>query len=91
MTQLRVLPIPFASARGGPEEDSASREITRGVVDCLARLVTPRRLAVTLYLHGCSVPEASARLRWTHHRTESLVYRGLADLRRCLERKGLRP
>ena len=28
---------------------------------------------------------------WTTKRAENLVYRGLADLRQCLERKGLNP
>jgi RNA polymerase sigma-70 factor (ECF subfamily) len=79
------------SGTPGPERDSSSREIGLGIVDCLNRLIEPRRVAVTLYLNGCSVPEASRRLSWSLRRTESLVYRGLADLRGCLERKGLRP
>lgn len=80
-------------AQGGsdPESRSWSREIVRGLVDCLRRLLRTRRLAVTLYLSGCTVPEAAARLHWGVHRTENLVYRGLADLRRCLSRKGLQP
>jgi RNA polymerase sigma-70 factor (ECF subfamily) len=28
---------------------------------------------------------------WTEKKAENLVYRGLADLRRCLSAKGLRP
>jgi RNA polymerase sigma-70 factor (ECF subfamily) len=50
-----------------------------------------RRLAVTLYLHGHSVPDAARILDWSAKRTENLVYRGLADLRECLLSKGLRP
>jgi RNA polymerase sigma-70 factor (ECF subfamily) len=80
-----------ASSRAGPERDSASGEIARGILECLDRLVRPRKLAVTLYLHGCTVPEAARRLRWSVHKTESLVYRGLSDLRVCLSRKGLKP
>jgi RNA polymerase sigma-70 factor (ECF subfamily) len=81
----------LASASSGPERDSSSREIARGILACLNRLPERRKLAVTLYLYGCTVPEASTRLRWSLHRTESLVYRGLADLRHCLERRGLTP
>jgi RNA polymerase sigma-70 factor (ECF subfamily) len=81
----------FPSGTAGPEDGSASGEISRGIVDCLDRLIRPRKLAVTLYLHGCTVPEASGRLGWTLRKTESLVYRGLADLRSCLEKKGLKP
>jgi RNA polymerase sigma-70 factor (ECF subfamily) len=79
------------SSRADPERDSASGEIARGIVDCLSSLLRPRKLAVTLYLQGCTVREAAGRLGWSLHRTESLVYRGLADLRRCLARKGLEP
>jgi RNA polymerase sigma-70 factor, ECF subfamily len=73
-----------------PERAAASREIGQGVEDCLTRLVQDRRLAVTLYLQGHSVPEAARVLGWPAKRTENLVYRGLADLRGCLTSKGLR-
>lgn len=79
------------SERADPERRSASREINDGILDCMERLVRPRRLAVGLYLNGCTVPQAADLLRWTRRKTESLVYRGLADLRRCLEGKGLKP
>lgn len=81
----------ISSGRDDPERRSSAREIGRGILDCLSRLSRPRKLAVSLYLNGCTVPEAAAHLRWHLKRTESLVYRGLADLRRCLERKGLKP
>ncbi len=74
-----------------PERQAASREIGRGVQECLMALARPRRLAATLYLQGCSVPESARRLGWPVKRTENLVYRGLADLRACLLAKGLAP
>jgi RNA polymerase sigma-70 factor (ECF subfamily) len=64
-------------------------EIGRAIRECLTRMVTPRRLAVTLYLQGCSVPETGRRMGWEAKRAENLVYRGLADLRRCLNGKGM--
>lgn len=79
------------SESADPERRSRARETQDGILDCLERLIRPRRLAVGLYLNGCSVPEAATLLRWTHRKTESLVHRGMADLRRCLERKGLKP
>jgi RNA polymerase sigma-70 factor (ECF subfamily) len=79
------------AAGGDPHRSSSAREIARGILDCLDRLSRPRRLAVSLYLNGCTVPEAAIHLRWHLKRTESLVYRGLAQLRTCLEAKGLRP
>lgn len=75
----------------GPETTSLGKEVGRGIHACLATQVPPRRLAVTLNLQGYSVPEAARQLRWTVKKTENLVYRGLADLRRCLEKKGLAP
>lgn len=81
----------IASTTSGPERHAASGEIGRGISDCLQRLSRPRRLAVTLYLQGCSVPRAAVHLRWTTKKTENLVYRGLADLRACLRSKGVTP
>jgi RNA polymerase sigma-70 factor (ECF subfamily) len=42
-----------------------------------------------MYLHGHSVAEVAALLGWRFKKAENLVYRGLADLRRCLATKGL--
>ena len=81
----------MAATNVGPDREAASLEIARGIQDCLTRLGRPRRLAVTLYLEGCAVPEAARTLHWSVKKTENLVYRGLADLRRCLGCKGLEP
>ena len=80
-----------ASARADPERGTASQEIGSAIQECLARLVQSRQLAVTLYLQGSTVPEASRRLGWTLGKTEKLVYRGLDDMRRCLRGKGVTP
>lgn len=82
---------PVAIAKESPERTAASREIGRGIRDCLAQMKRERRLAVTLHLQGHSVPEAARILEWAAKRTENLVYRGLADLRECLMAKGMRP
>ena len=82
---------PVAITRQDPEQIAASREMGRGIQDCLSRLSRERRMAVTLYLQGHSVPEASSVLDWPAKRTENLVYRGLADLRECLVSKGMQP
>lgn len=74
-----------------PERAAAGAEIGRAVQCCLLRLCEPRRLAVTLHLQGHTVPEAGRILGWSAKRVENLVYRGLADLRRCLASKGLKP
>src|SRR5262245_26110874 len=82
---------PLAVSEDDPERLAASGEIGRGIQDCLARMIRDRRLAVTLYLQGHSVPEAAKLLEWSPKRTENLVYRGLADLRECLTSKGIQP
>jgi RNA polymerase sigma-70 factor, ECF subfamily len=78
-------------AQGNPENSASFRELGGAVRDCLLIAKRDRRLAVTLYLQGHSVPEAAAILGWDAKRTENLVYRGLADLRQCLMGKGYRP
>jgi RNA polymerase sigma-70 factor (ECF subfamily) len=80
-----------AVADDNPERGIVAAEIARGIHECLARLVEPRRLAVTLHLQGYSVPEAAEALAWERKRTENLIYRGLADLRQCLAAKGMTP
>jgi RNA polymerase sigma-70 factor (ECF subfamily) len=74
-----------------PEQAARAREAGRAVGRCLERLVRPRRLGVVLYLQGHSLPESAQLLGWSAKRTENLVYRGLADLRRCLDEKGFAP
>jgi RNA polymerase sigma factor (sigma-70 family) len=86
-TALDQEPSPIAN----PERGAASAEIGAGIQDCLARLLHPRRLAVTLYLQGCPVAEVARRRRWEFKRAHNLVYRGLNDLRACLDGKGLAP
>jgi RNA polymerase sigma-70 factor (ECF subfamily) len=79
------------SERAGPDRSSYGGEIAAGILSCLKGLSRSRKLAVTLYLHGCTVPETASRLKWHLKRTESHVYRGLADLRNCLAERGIRP
>jgi len=80
-----------AAAEPDPEHRSAGRQLGRLIRECLQTLVRPRRLAVVLNLQGHSVPEVGWLLRWSTKRAENLVYRGLADLRACLERRGVAP
>lgn len=55
------------------------------LLDCLGALKERRRTAVTLHLQGFRTGEVAAALGWTDKQAENLVYRGLADLRACLE------
>ena len=78
-----------AAMQPDPERNCAGGEIGRAIRDCLGRLVRPRRLAVTLHLQGYRVAEAARLLGWSAKKAENLVYRGLADLRSCLEARGM--
>lgn len=74
-----------------PERRAEADQIGRGIFDCLDTLVPPRRRAVTLHLVGHTAPQIGNLLGWSVKKTESLIYRGLTNLRRCLENKGLTP
>jgi RNA polymerase sigma-70 factor (ECF subfamily) len=84
-------PVHEPEVDKNPEELAQAAEQGAAIRDCLGLLPTPRRSAVTLYLAGHSVPQSATILQWTFKKTENLVYRGLADLRQCLMRKGVRP
>lgn len=75
----------------GADGRAKAGTIRKGVLDCLGRLVPPRRRAVVLHLLGHAVPDIAVLMRWKVKRAENLVYRGLADLRTCLARRGLEP
>jgi RNA polymerase sigma-70 factor (ECF subfamily) len=65
--------------------------IGSAITQCLAHQIADRRRAVTLHLLGHTVPEAARILGCKAKRVENLVYRGLAQLRECLARRGLKP
>jgi RNA polymerase sigma-70 factor, ECF subfamily len=73
-----------------PERASLGREVGRAIRDCLGRMVPPRRHAVTLNLQGHTVPEIGRVMGWNPKKADNLVYRGMADLRGCLDEKGIR-
>jgi RNA polymerase sigma-70 factor (ECF subfamily) len=81
----------IATDEESPERRVEAEQIGLGIQDCLGRLAWPRRAAVTLWLQGCTVPEIADRRQWPFKRAHNLVYRGLANLRTCLETKGLTP
>ncbi|MCX4246777.1 RNA polymerase sigma factor [Paraliomyxa miuraensis] len=74
-----------------PEDRLRAEHVARSVRECLSALAEARRQAVTLHLAGHSVPESGRILGWNAKRAENLVYRGLADLRKCLTSKGIEP
>lgn len=71
-----------------PHDAAVSSALESATADCLAGLVAPRRLAVRLHLWGFGLKESAAILGWSGKRIDNLRYRGLSDLRACLQAKG---
>ena len=67
------------------EPGAPGPEARSEILDCLSSLQDRRRTAVTLHLQGFRTGEVATALGWTEKQAENLVYRGLADLRACLE------
>jgi RNA polymerase sigma-70 factor (ECF subfamily) len=80
-----------ASSQPDPEREATSRGIGDAIRDCLRNMVDARRRAVTLHLVGHTGPEIARLLDQRSKQTDNLVYRGMADLRRCLSGKGVTP
>jgi RNA polymerase sigma-70 factor (ECF subfamily) len=83
--------MPIESPVTGPEERASGRRLGDEIADCLKRLIVPRRRAVALHLYGHTGAEASKLLGHRLKQVRNLTYRGLADLRGCLQTKGLEP
>lgn len=80
-----------AAAVADPASLETSYETRVEIRDCLGRLAEPRKLVVALYLDGFTAEESSRLLGFGIRKVRNLTFRGLKDLRRCLERKGIRP
>lgn len=74
-----------------PEQSARGKQMGRAIRRCLATLNPARRRPVILKLLGYSVPEIARRLGLKRKQAENLVFRGLQDLRRCLEAAGVTP
>lgn len=77
-----------AGTKTGPDASLEARTQAADIRHCLERLIDNRRLAVTLHLEGHAVPEIARILGWREKKADNCVYRGMADLRQCLEQKG---
>lgn len=72
----------------GPLRSRVSDELADALEGCLRRLRENRRLMVGFYLLGHNLAESEELSGWPPKRVRNLLYRGLADLRRCLTVKG---
>ncbi len=77
-------------AKASPAKKAMVSEIPLRVIEeALSALIESRRRATRLFLVGLTIEEISAALRWSPNKTRNLVYRGLADLKTELSRKGV--
>jgi RNA polymerase sigma-70 factor (ECF subfamily) len=74
-----------------PYQESVGQSLASALRRCLARLTRSRRQGVVLYLQGHRVPEIANILGWRSKQADNSVYRGLADLRQCLQDRGFEP
>lgn len=85
--QLEAVP----SLESGPERDAGAQDIRESILACLEEMIENRSLGVVLHLQGHNAKEVAAIMEWPVKRAENLIYRGMADLRACLSRKGMKP
>lgn len=79
------------TALPAPDRRYAGRQIADAIRDCLARLVEPRKQAVTLHLLGYKKPQIARRMGWNPKRASNLVFRDLENLRACLRERKVTP
>ena len=89
--EVSVDTLESTALERAPDATLRAREIGRGIRDCMVTLVPNRGMAATMFLLGHTSPEIGRILGWSLRKTENLVFRGMADLRRCLTSKGITP
>ena len=82
---------PVTQVTGGPEQVLARAEVARAVAEEVQALAEARRVAVQLHLAGYSRDDIAEILGWSKAKARNLIYRGLADLRAALGRRGVGP
>jgi len=74
-----------------PELETMGRSLGHEIRRCLEGIIPARRVALTLHLLGCPVPEVARRIGCPEKSADNRVYRGLKNLRECLAEKGFKP
>lgn len=73
----------------GPLMELEGDELSERILTAVDTLAPARRVAVRMYLSGYEREEIGELLGWSEAKTRNLIYRGLADLRRCLTERGI--
>ncbi len=73
----------------GPERDLENQELSAQLFDAVSTLPEARRPVVRMHLAGYHRNEIAELLGWSEAKTRNLLYRGLADLRDVLTKRGV--
>ena len=76
--------------RPDPDETARSRELATAIDAALQTLTEHRRRAVRAHLAGFDVQEIMMMCDWSYNTARNRISRGMIDLRRELERRGIR-
>lgn len=80
-----------AGAGATPESRTTARQIGAHIHDCVGGLSEARRTVVAMYLQGHGPAEIARLIGSAYKSVENLLHRGLAQVRACLQRKGVTP
>lgn len=72
-----------------PDQEAERRQLVSKVKEAMARLPDNRRTAVSLHLEGLTTQEIANLVGWSEPKARNLVYRGLNDVRQCLQEAGI--
>lgn len=78
----------FAAGIPSPEDILEKGETSRALRRAVERLSRRRRTVMELHLLGMDIPESAAFLDWSEPTVRHLLYRGLDDLKKKMERTG---
>ena len=70
-------------------EEAEARDLEQQILAVIETIPLSRRAVVRMYLSGYDREEIAELLGWSEAKTRNLLYRGLADLRSGLTRKGI--
>ena len=77
-----------AESSPGPQRLLAGRRLGQALRLCLGEMIAPRRAAILMRIHGHKVSEVAERMGCNVKRAKNLTYRGLDDLKACLQMRG---
>jgi RNA polymerase sigma factor (sigma-70 family) len=72
-----------------PEVQLQNKELAEMIRESVDSLIDSRRQVVKLYLSGLTADEMTKYFGWSDGKARNLLSRGLADLRKGLEKKGI--